>query len=249
VALPMQLPIIHATMRAVRTVGYTGPIANLSFPDVTNVVLGKIGLAPTVGLGNAAMVALRVRAALRAEHGADTALPLIRVIAQHAQLFAVMGARQPADPDERVRVFLGEDGERHDRLAYRGHPLPRGIVLNDVTASSAIETLRALLPGTAPTRLSLPGPLGLPGGYPVRIDAGDVKLDLPPGQALADAVAFNERAGRGDGVEAIADDGTVTFTAEAAEAVQGVAPSLTAPLHPAETTERAARLGELLAAP
>jgi hypothetical protein len=199
-----------------------------------------------VGLGNAAMVALRVRAALRAEHGPDAALPLIRVIAQHAQLFAVMGAREPADPDARVRVFLGEEGERRDDLAYRGHPLPRGIVLNDVTAASAIEPLLALLPGAAPSRLSLPGPLGLPGGYPVRIEAGSVALDLPPGAALAEAVRFNERMGRGDGVEAVAEDGTVTFTAEAADAVRQVAPWLTAPLHPAETAERAARLAELL---
>jgi hypothetical protein len=246
VALPMQLPIIHATMRAARAVGFTGPVANLSFPDVTNVVLGRLGLAPAIGLGNASMVALRVRSAMRAAHGADASLPLVRVIGHHAELFPVMAAEEPADPARRFRVFLGEEGERADGLAYRGYPLPRGSVLNEVTAPAALQAIIALLPGRPPARLSVPAPLGLPGGYPVRIADGAVELDLPPGQALDEAVAFNERMGRGDGVEAIAGDGTVTFTAAAVEAVAAVAPWLAAPLQPAEVGERATRLRALV---
>ena len=246
VALPMQLPIIHATMRAARAVGFAGPVANLSFPDVTNVVLGRLSLAPHVGLGNASMMALRVRAALRAERGADAPLPLVRVIGHHAQLFPVMAADEPADPAERIRVFLGEEGERDDALAYRGYPLPRGSILNDVTAPAALRAIIALLPGQQPARLSVPAPLGLPGGFPVRIADGGVELDLPPGQSLDEAVAFNERMGRGDGVEAIAADGTVSFTRTAVEAVATVAPWLAEPLAPAEAVERAMRIRALV---
>ncbi len=246
VMLPMQLPIIHATMRAARAVGFAGPIANLSFPDLTNVVLGRIDLAPTVGLGNASMMALRVRAALRAERGGDTPLPLVRIVGHHAQLFPVMAAEQPSDPADRVRVFLGEEGERRDPLAYVGYPLPRGSVLNEVTAPAALETILALLPGAPPARLSVPSPLGLAGGFPVRIADGTVELDLPAGQPLDEAVRFNESHGRGDGVESVAADGTVTLTAEAVSALADVAPWLTDPLGPDEATERAGRLRALL---
>jgi hypothetical protein len=246
VALPMQLPVIHATMRAARAVGFTRPIANLSFPDLTNVVLGRIGLAPTVGLGNASMMALRARAALRAERGADASLPLVRVVGHHAQLFPVMAAQEPSDPAHRVRVFVGEDGERRDALAYVGYPLPRGSVLNEVTAPAALEAILALLPGAAPSRLSVPAPLGLPGGFPVRIAGGTVELDLPVGQPLDEAVRFNELMGRGDGIESIAGDGTVTVTAEAVAALADVAPWLAEPLAPDEATERAGRLRALL---
>jgi hypothetical protein len=246
VMLPMQLPIIHATMRAARAVGFTGPIANLSFPDLTNVVLGRIGLAPTVGLGNASMMALRVRAALRAERGPDAELPLVRIVAHHAQLFPVMAAQEPPEPDDRVRVFIGEDGQRHDALAYAGYPLPRGSVLNEVTAPAALQTILALLPGAPPSRLSVPAPLGLPGGLPVRIADGTVELDLPATQPLDEAVRFNELQGRGDGVESIAGDGTVTVTPEAVAALAEVAPWLSDPLAPDEATERAGRLHELL---
>jgi hypothetical protein len=246
VALPMQLPIVHATMRAARAAGHAGPVANLSFPDVTNVVLGRLGLAPTLGLGNASMIAMRVRATLRERFGAGAELPLVRVVAQHAQLFPVMHAEEPPDPADRVRVFLGEQGDRDDALAYRGHPHPGGSGLNRLTAASAIETLSALLPGAEPSRLSVPGPLGLPGGLPVRIDDGTVTLDLPPDQPLDDAVAYTERMARHDGVEAIAADGTVTLTAAAQEAFRDIAPWATAPLHPDEALERAARLRDLL---
>jgi hypothetical protein len=246
VALPMQLPIILAVMRAVRAVGFAGPVANLSFPDVTNVVLGRLGLAPTIGLGNVTMHQLRVRGALRAESGPGVALPLVRVIGQHHHVYGVMRAEPPADPADRVRVFLGEDGRRADDSAYRGYPFAAGVVYNEVTAAAAVATVEALLPGAAVTRISVPAPLGLPGGYPVRISDATVELDLPPGQQLDDAIAFNQRIGRGDGVAAVADDGTVTFTEQAAASVAQVAPWLAEPLRPDDAHARAARLRRLL---
>ena len=61
--LPYQLPVILSVMRAARDAGYAGPVANLSFPDVTGPVLRRLGLAPALRLGNAAMILRRVRAA------------------------------------------------------------------------------------------------------------------------------------------------------------------------------------------
>ena len=246
VALPMQLPVLLATMRAVRATGFGGPVANLSFPDVTNTLLARLGLAPTVGLGNVTMQLLRIRGALRAELGADAELPLVRVLGHHNQVYGVMRAELPADASERVRVFLGEDGRRADELAYAGHPFAPGIVYNRVTETACVLTLRALLRGDERTRISVPGPLGLPGGYPVAIDHGRVELDLPPGQALDEAIEWMQRIGRLDGVEAIADDGTVTFSESARLAVATIAPWLTEPLQPDQACERAARIRRLL---
>ncbi|MEE3922695.1 hypothetical protein V2I01_42960 [Micromonospora sp. BRA006-A] len=48
---------------------------------------------------------------------------------------------------------------------------------------------------------SLPGPLGLPGGYPVRLTGGRTELRLPAELPVAQAVAWNTAAGRRDGVE------------------------------------------------
>ena len=117
--LPFQLPIVLAVMRAARAAGHAGPIANLSFPDVTGPVLRGIDLAPTVGLGNVAMILRRVRAALRADTP-EAGPPLVRLLGHHAQLPGSIGAEAPSAADDRFRVYLGEDGSRDDALAYRG---------------------------------------------------------------------------------------------------------------------------------
>ena len=239
VALPMQLPVIRTVMSAVRATGCTAPVANLSFPDVTNVILDRLGLAPTIGLGNVTMQLLRVRDAVPAE-------TFVRVIGHHNQVYPVMRAELPDDPEQRVRVFLGEEGERADHLAYLGQPLAPGVVYNETTAVACIEVIEALLPGAPATRTSAPAPFGLPGGYPVVIEDGTISLDLPPGQELDEVSAWQSAIARNDGVDAIAADGTLTFTERAREAVTKVAPWLTEPLHPDEASERAVRIRELL---
>ncbi|MFI9048603.1 saccharopine dehydrogenase NADP-binding domain-containing protein [Streptomyces sp. NPDC053427] len=244
--LPYQLPLVLSVMRAVRDAGYTGPVANLSFPDVTGPVLARLGLAPTVGLGNAAMMQLRVRAALRAAHPERT-VPLIRVLGHHSQLLDVMQARRPADPERLCRVHLGEDGRRDDSLAYQAPPLAPGLRYNVVTGAAVVPVLEALLPGAGPLRHSTAAPAGLPGGYPVRIVDGSVALDLPPGLSEADAIAFNERMAAGDGVDRIDADGTVHFAEACHQAVAGIAPDLAHPLALDDLAARAARLDSVLA--
>jgi hypothetical protein len=243
--LPYQLPVILAVMRAARDAGYRGPVANLSFPDATGPVLARLGLAPALGLGNAGLILLRVRAVLRAAAPGGE-LPLVRVVAAHAQLPGVMRSREPASPGDRCRVYLGAAGKRDDGLGYAAPPIPPGPINNLVTAAAALPVIEALLPGAAALRWSVPAPDGLPGGYPARIGPRSVTLDLPPGLTLAEAVEFNERAGRNDGIERIEPDGTVVFTEQCREAVAGLAPDLADPLPPGDLAARAARLDAVL---
>lgn len=243
--LPYHLPVPLAVMQAARDTGYEGPVANVSFPDVTGPVLARLGLAPTVGLGNVAMILLRARAALRAAEP-DADLPLLRALAHHSQLSDVMQAREPDDPAARARVYVGEAGRLDDGLGYLAPPLAPSIRYNYVTAASAIPVLLALLPGAAPLRWSTPSPGGLPGGYPVRIDRGSVSLDLPPGLTKDQAIVFNEQQALADGVERIGEDGTLYFTDACREAVADVDPGLAEPLEIGDLEERAARLDAAL---
>ncbi|TLW94723.1 hypothetical protein FFT09_02280 [Saccharomonospora piscinae] len=247
--LPYQLAVPLAVMRAVERTGYSNPVANLSFPDLTGPVLAALGLAPTLGLGNAGMIQLRARAAWRAEHPEAPAPPLIRVIAHHAQVFDVMRARPPARRDERARIYRDESGWRDDDLGYRAPALEPGVRYNHATAAAALAALGALLPGARPLRCSTAAPHGLPGGYPVRIADRTVSLDLPAHVPVADALAFNQRSGRGDGVERIDADGTVHFTAAARTAVAGIAAELADPLRVDALDARAALLDEVLRRP
>ena len=244
--LPLQLPVLLSVMRAVREVGYEGPVANISLPDLTHPILQMIGLAPTIGLGNVSMLMLRVRAALRAECGPDAELPLLRLVGQHHHVYGVMESIPPKDPATGPIVWLGELAERRDALAYQATPMAPGIRYNAVTAAAALPVLLALLPGAAPLRWSTPSPFGLPGGYPVQIADGQIDLDLPAGVELVDCIAHCQRAGRGDGVDTVDDDGTIHFTDEATAAVVDVAPDIAEPLSLTDLDRRAQRLLELL---
>jgi hypothetical protein len=248
IRLPLQLPCLVSVMRAVREVGFTGAVANLSLPDLTHPVLATQGLAPTVGLGNVAMLLVRVRAALRSRQP-DGDVPLVRVVGQHFQVYGALQAQPPGDPANRARVYLGEEGERADLLAYAAAPIAPGVRYNVVTAAAALPVLLALLPGAEPLRWSTPSPAGLPGGYPVQIVDGRVSLDLPAGVELAESVAYCARIGRSDGVERVDAAGTVHFTDTARSLLAAVAPELGEPLpfDDDAIARRASRIVELLA--
>ncbi|HEX8500610.1 MAG TPA: hypothetical protein VF659_08470 [Pyrinomonadaceae bacterium] len=242
--LPAQLPLLLNLMRSARAVDFRGAIVNCSFPDVTHPVLAGAGLAPTVGTGNVSMIRARVCAAL-AERG-TAAAPEVRVLAHHAHVTPVVLSAPPEEAETRPRVYLGERGERADELAYAGPPLRSDPGLNALSAASALPVIRALLPGGAPLRTSAPGPLGLPGGYPVRIADGRVRLDLPPSLSLEEALDFQRRSARHDGVETIAEDGTVFFTEAARASLRGLHPALAEPLPLSEALNRFHLLRSLL---
>jgi hypothetical protein len=58
------------------------------------------------------------------------------------------------------------------------------------------------------------GPDGLPGGYPVTVDADGGQLTLPPDLDLDEAIRINEKGAWFDGIERIDDDGTIHFRDE-----------------------------------
>jgi hypothetical protein len=177
---------------------------------------------------------LRVRAALRKKRaqGDDPSgpLPLIRLISHHHHVYGVVEAKAPKNTEERCRVYLGEEGQRADDLAYQGFPITPGIDYNIITAAAALPVLLALLPGAETLRFSAPAPKALPGGYPVIIREDTVELDLPKNVDLQEAVDFHWRISRFDGIESVADDGTVLFSDKAKQAVEDIDPSLCEPL-------------------
>jgi hypothetical protein len=57
----------------------------------------------------------------------------------------------------------------------------------------------------------MPGPNGLPGGYPVRLRDGCVELDLPASLSRDEAIAWNRRYEEESGL-VVAPDGRATYT-------------------------------------
>jgi hypothetical protein len=157
---------------------------------------------------------------------------------RHAHVTSTVLSLPPEDPALGPRVYLGERAQCADELAYAGTPLASNPSLNALSAATGLPVIRAFLAGSPSLRVSAPGPMGLPGGYPILITDGRIELDLPEFLKLEEAVEFQRRSARMDGVESIADDGTVSFTEAAQAALRQINPALCEPLHPTEAVSR-----------
>lgn len=245
--IPAQLPILKNVMDTVCQLGLEIPVANMTMPDILHPVLDALGMAPTIGLGNVSIHHLRVRHRLIERDDYDDG-EMLRMLGHHCQVYDVMRAIEPDAEADRVRVFLGQDGKRADHLAYEGVPFQAGQIYNEITAASALPILIALLPGAERLQFSAPAPRGLPGGYPIVIDRGEIALDLPPGVSLDDAVAFNSHQGKRDGVHRIDPDGTLHFTGAVKEAVCDLDPALAEPVEPGNLAKRTRKLLDIVGA-
>ena len=62
--------------------------------------------------------------------------------------------------------------------------------------------------------LHVPAPNGLAGGYPVNVKDGEIKLNLPSEWQLSEAEELMKQAHTRDGINKIADDGSIHFNTE-----------------------------------
>lgn len=120
---------------------------------------------------------------------------------------------------------------------------PTGFEVYDQVASSAIKNGLAIL-NNENKITNAPGPLGLIGGYPVRLNERGCELCLPANATKEEAVGINEKVQRLDGIEEIKDDGTVVFTKRAHETMKNMLGYDCRSLKPMESEDRARELRE-----
>jgi hypothetical protein len=205
VTLPLQAALAVDVARAVATAAPEALLLNACFPDAVNPLLAALGLPAHTGVGNAAIVAASVQAALGLPDQRKLA-----VLAHHVHL------HEPADPADEARAWhAGEPVEKvGPLLAAQRATAPREV--NQVTGLATALLLGGLLAGDE-VLTSLPGPLGLPGGYPVSLRGRELDLRLPPGLDRDSAVSWNQRMADLDGVRV--DGGRVVPSPAAAEAL------------------------------
>lgn len=182
-----------------------------SFPDAVNPMLVALGLPVFAGVGNAALLTASLRAALDVPPKTR-----VRMLAHHVHL------GPPPSPHDEARAWVDGSQVPDVSSALAGQRATDRCELNLIAGHSAALLIRDLVSGIE-VHTNLPGPLGLPGGYPVRIN-GDLELDLPPDVSRESAVAFNRAAARRDGVDV---DGTqVCFSDRVLAALEPYLPDL-----------------------
>jgi len=222
--LPLHLALMYKLMRSVKKSGVKAHVVNASLPDIVNPVLGKVGLAPTVGLGNFELIIPGIRVVVSEKLGVPMRSVSVYLIAHtlHLKMFRDYSSFSSLpyflkvlvdDVDMTnkldLRIVLAEASEHvstnyHDRL--------------NIVASSAVKNVMAILNDTRELTHA-PGPNGLPGGYPIRLGSNGADIFLPDGLGMEEAVRINLLAQRSAGIELIEDDGTVIFTKKASESM------------------------------
>jgi hypothetical protein len=155
---------------------------NCCFPDVTNGIIAAMGLPIACGVGNIAILAHAFAGALSAPQ------PKLKMLCHYQNIQAW---RRP--PHERrapaPRVWLDDVEVASVFSRFCGVQLTPEPVI-DISGASGVTLALAMAQGRA-WRGHVPGPGGLPGGYPVALEGGRLELDLPTGIESQSAIAWN----------------------------------------------------------
>lgn len=220
--LPLQSTVVANLAAACAAASPNTTVVNACFPDAVNPLLHAAGLPILCGLGNVATLAAALSARL------DLTEPQrLHLFAHHAHLHT------PAQPEDDVRGWLDGaplNGLRSQLAPIRSRPRQH---LNEVGAAAGAAAVAALA-GSGPVHVGhLPGPHGLPGGYPVTVGHREVQLRLPHGLSREQAVAWNLRRAELDGV-VVDTTGTVRTTPAALTALRAQWPDAPGTYGPAD---------------
>lgn len=202
--LPLQAALLLRFAAVLSGLGRPPWLVIGPYPDVTAVLVKSQGFDRVVGFGNVDELAI----ACPGE---------VRLVAHHAVERALFSGQ----PLPCYRLWTLKRGRWQRGTLRRPFEWPQGTRSHVWTAASAVRIVAALL-RDRPTLLHVPGPLGLPGGYPVWISRQHIKLALPETMTVPEAVAVNQRAAQADGIAHIGADGRVTLTDRAARAVEAL---------------------------
>jgi hypothetical protein len=216
--VPMHLTLAHKLMQAVKMAGIAPFVVNSSFPDAVNPILDKVGMAPTIGIGNMDLIIPALQKTVAEKMDVPMRNVVIQMIGHHYHGYYFPRHGTGTEAPFYLRVFVGQE-DVTDRFEIKSlvseipkHARrPEGAAGQFVVAASSVKNIMAIYDDTGEITHA-PGPRGLPGGYMVRLSRKGAEVVLPKGLTLKDAIRINEEAQKYDGIEAIRDDGRVVFT-------------------------------------
>jgi hypothetical protein len=178
--------------------------------------MGKVGLAPTIGIGNVDLIAPAVLTYIAQQKGIDRSRVETYQVCHHQHwVFPREAGYQPGAPYFLKILIDGNDVTSEfytdDVMIESVKLYGPGIGFTTVSASSALKNLKAML-FDENLRTHSPGPIGLPGGYPVLLNKDGAEVVLPNEITLDEAIHLNQESGKLDSIEEIKEDGTVVFT-------------------------------------
>lgn len=216
VTVALQAALLPRLGRALQSSGTPAAVVNACYPDVVNAGALRMGVNILCGIGNIALVAELLRQHLAADGDRE-----IRLLAGHWDVSEF--CRAVEQRTDLPRVWRNERVVEPECIG-RAPSLSTDATLNAFGAGASASLLCSLAMGRK-WHGHVPGPLGELGGYPVRLEEGQIHYDLPQSLTLDEARSWNTLRCERDG--AVVDDGTyLRFSGRAAESLRAVAPGL-----------------------
>jgi len=217
----MHLALNVKLMKAVKQSGIDAYVLNSSFPDATNPSLARVGLAPTVGIGNVDMVIPYFKKAASEILNVPMSSISVEFIGHHYHAYNWVRYGIGNAPYY-LRIYVGQENvteklgdiEKFVSELPKRAMRPAGRHGQFVVAAAALKNIMAIYNDTKEITHA-PGPQGLEGGYPVRLSRKGAEVLLPKGITIEQAREINLKAQKYDGVEEIKDNGDIVLTDEA----------------------------------
>jgi len=217
--VPVHLTLIYKLMQAVKKSGISSVVLNNAWPDIVNPMLWGAGLGVLVGGGNLDNIVGEIKRKVSVKENLPMSAVTVYFLCEH--VINVMGVRTGIPYFLKVLIGDKDVTSKYDAASLISDRLmapcpPEWIswIIHPEVASSTVKNIMAVLNDTNEFTHS-PGPNGLIGGYPMRIGARGVTIELPEGMSMEQAIQYNLDQARYEGVETIKSDGTLVVTEEA----------------------------------
>jgi hypothetical protein len=230
----LQAPLSIEVARAVKTVRPQAYFVNCCFPDVVNPLVAALDLPITCGVGNIAILSSAFAGVL----GDGSKLKVLA----HYQNLAPW--RQPPETraSRAARVWIDDEEVTDVYARFVGVRLTREPAI-EISGPSGVPLMIAMATGKD-WRGHMPGPNGLPGGYPINFEAGKLDLDLPSSLTREEAIAWNLSYEEESGL-VVSSDGRASYTGVLRERLAALSPAIAAGFHVRELEEASRAMNDL----
>jgi hypothetical protein len=250
--LPNHLTLAMKLMEAVKRSGVESKVVNGAFPDATNVVLGKLGYAPVCGGGNMDLGVYRLKRILARDMGVPFSSVTVYGVGHHGTFYTKrfdgpFWVKILVDGEDVTSKYPNEKLRDMYHLAGYAKSIQYSGALTDQmrTASSFLANVLSIYYDAGKHHTCVPGPNGLPGSYPCRLDEKGAEVVIPD-LRVEEAIKINEAGAKMDGIDRIKEDGTVVYLDKNVKYMREVVGYECEELKPSDSEERAKELNTLL---
>ncbi len=219
--------LLYNLMKAVKKCSPQTQVVNVSGPDYLHECLGKIGLAPTTGIGNVSLFEPVIKSIVAQQRNTSMAAINLTMVFHHIMCMQLF-QEGSCPPELPFYLKIEEEGkditEQFDLANDIWAKIPDHMPINNgvhqqFVAATAMQVVKNILFNLGEL-LHAPGPNGLPGGCPVRVDASGAKVVVPADLTEEKMKEIMYLSNYYEGFEPTLDDGTMQATPHCIQMVE-----------------------------